>query len=278
MDVGHGDVGDEDVLDGGAVDGEEFDAAVRGVVNVAIGDGDVFEVGHGFGAGFDGALAGFEFAVGDLDILAGHGAGGGFEADGVVAGVDFAVGDLHGLAAVDVDAVVVGDAAADDADGVDGDVFAVEEIGGPGGGVAEVEIGDFYAVAFDHADEEGAASPDFGGGAGLGGGDGFALSVESAAAGDGNVFGFYGGEEGPADLRAEAVGEGIDVLVIFEVGGSEERGFGVEVEGDVVFEEEGAGEEGAGGIWTVPPPWEEQASMAFWMAGESRVLPSPVAP
>ena len=49
-----------------------------------------------------------------------------------------------------------------------------------------------------------------------------------------------GGEEGPADLVAEAFGEGVDVLVVIEVGGAEECGFGVEVEGDVVFEEEGA--------------------------------------
>ena len=246
VDVVHGDVGDEDVLDDSAVDGEEFDAAEVGVVDLAVGDLDIFEVAEGFGAELDGGAVGLECAVVDGDVGVGGGAGG-FEAEGVVVGVDVAVGDVDGVGGVDVDAVVVGVAAVEDGEVVDGDVFGVGDVHAPHGGGLEVDAFDGDVVGADPADEEGAEA----GGFAIDGEVGFlelgALAVDGAFAFEGDVSGIDGAEEEEAGGFAGAFVEEVDGAVVGDVGGAEEDGVFVEVEGDVVFEEEGAGEVLAGG-------------------------------
>jgi hypothetical protein len=159
-DIAQGEVGGDDILDDGAVDGLEGEAA--GAVEGAVGDGDVAEVAVGLGADLDAAggavavgrvgdgaaegaveeradVVAADGAVGDGDVLAGaQGTEGvaGLEDDGVVVGgVDGAVGDADVAAAVDVETVAVGV----DAEVVEGEVV---DAGGEDGEVAAVEDGE----------------------------------------------------------------------------------------------------------------------------------------
>src|SRR4051794_7306859 len=112
------------------VDGEELDAPVFCVADLAVGDRHVLEVGHGFGAELDRALIALEPAAGGYDVAAWLGAGC-LEADGIVAALDVAVLDADVLARVDVEAVVVRHAVAFDFHAGDADIAALEKIRRP---------------------------------------------------------------------------------------------------------------------------------------------------
>ena len=165
-DVAHGDVGEGDVFDNGAVDGFEREAPAA--FKDAVGDGDVLETAVGFGAdlmrpvphwrpsGMSHRLAravehrakfvdAADVAVGDGEVLCGARVAeskGALRADAVVPRrVDGAVGDANVAAAVDVDAVAVGvdlevvDGEVVDAGGEDAEVAAVKD-----GEIAEDDV------------------------------------------------------------------------------------------------------------------------------------------
>ena len=148
------DVFDEDVLHDAAVDRGEGDAGgdLRGVfvVGETFGDAaedkvagvDAAEVALGVGADFEGVAGGVEGGVLDQHVLGGA-EGGALEAEGVVLGVDEAVAHDDAAAAVDVDAVVVMVGLVLDLHALEDEVFAVEVVLQPAGGVFEGDV-------FDH--------------------------------------------------------------------------------------------------------------------------------
>ena len=251
-------------------------ARVGGLEEDSVGDAgfggdvpglDVVEAAGGFAADGDGGGSVADDGVVDLDVVGGAvdaeavGVAAGFQAEGVVVDVDVGVGDVDVVGGVDVDAVGGGAAAAfvvADDDAVDGDVVRVEDLDGPeagaleGDAAAEVDVGG--VLEEDEADALGVV---VGGPAEALGvvdlrevavdlpPDG-AVLVDGAFAGDGDVVLVADVDEGggPGHLDAgDAGGEFGEVLDV--LGAGEGDAFG-DVEGDAGFQEEGAGEVGAG--------------------------------
>ena len=185
----------------------------------------------------------------------------GFEAEGVVVDVDVGVGDEDVVGGVDVDAVGGGAFAAfvvADDDAVDGDVVRVEDLDGPEAGALEGDASaemDVRGVLEE--DEAGAAGVVVGGPAeafGFVGGaeipvglppDG-AVAVDGAFAGDGDVVLVAGVDEGGGPGHLDSGDAGGEFRVVFEFFGADEGDAFGDVQGDAGFEEERAGEVGAG--------------------------------
>ena len=253
-DAVHDDVRGGDVFDdpAAATAGFEADAAI-GAGEDAVGDDDVADAAGGFGAEGDGGVAAVHGAVGDGDVFAGFGMGAevfflaGLEGDAVVADVDVAFRDVDVGAGVDVDAIGVGGVGrVDDGEACEGDVVAGDGNDGPGAGVVDFDIFDEDVAAVDEADESGGEVvellaevevPPEG-----------AVAVDFAAAGDGDVFEVFSGDEaGETGGSGGAFPAGGPEGIAGEVGDAEEGGAGVEVEGDVGAHPEGADAVGAGG-------------------------------
>lgn len=253
FDVFHGDVLEDDVGDVGSAVAVGLDAyALVGAFEVDAFRADVLCASGDFGADGE-AVAVEKFAIGDGDVFAGGvGAGGvdhaGLDGDVVVAdvGVDVVdddVGGAEGVDGVGVGGVRVGE----DADVADDDVVGVVGDDLPVGGVLDGKVFDFEVFGVVEDDEAGAgifAAEKTGVFCAADGvPPGFAVAVDGAAAGEGDVFGVGAGEEG-----AVAGGAELDLPgVVAVVGRAKEGGAFGDVEGDVALEVEGGGDEGAAG-------------------------------
>ncbi len=228
---------------------------------------DVAEAAGGLAADGDGGGAAADDGVADDDVFGGAvdaeavGVAAGFEAEGVVVDVDVGVGDEdlweESMSMPSVDGAFAAFVVADD-DAVDGDVVGVEDLDGPEAGALEGDASaevDVRGVLQE--DEAGAAGVVVGGPAEAFGfvlgaevpvglpPDG-AVAVDGAFAGDGDVVLVAGVDEGGGPGHLDAGDAGGEFGVVFEFFGADEGDAFGDVEGDAGFEEEGAGEVGAG--------------------------------
>src|SRR3954467_12735325 len=93
---------------------KQFYAAIICVINIAIGNADVFKGSHGFGAHLDGALSTLQLHAPYFDIAAVHFARSSFKTKCVISTGNVTVADAHVLASIDVNSIIVGNAATDD--------------------------------------------------------------------------------------------------------------------------------------------------------------------
>ena len=259
-----GQVGEENVVDVGVAGGASGQVA-QGVLEedavVAADDGQVAEGGVADGAVVGAADADalaptVEDAVGDGDVFARHGfveyAVDGAQDDAVVAGLEDGVADGHVAARVDVDAVVVDHALVGvNFDTVDGDAVALHEPEGPAGRFDEGGLLDAHVGAAEHHEHAGAMVVGFGeegvrfGAFGRGVVEREPRAVDGAWAGDGDVFGVYGADQGLRCLFGRAFlaeSRRVEIEVVVGVRAADEAASDAEVELDVALEGDGAGE------------------------------------
>jgi len=228
---------------------------------------DVVEAAGGLAADGDGCGAVTDDGVADDDIFCGAvdaeavGVAAGLEAEGVVVDVDVGVSDDDFVRGVDVDAVGRGTFAAfvvADDDSIDGDVVGVEDLNGPEAGALEVDASAEVDVGgVLQEDEAGALRIVVGGPAEALGfifraevpvglpPDG-AVAVDGAFAGDGDVMLVAGVDEGGGPGHLDAGDSGGEFGVVFEFFGADEGDAFGDIEGGAGFQEERAGEVGAG--------------------------------
>ena len=178
----------------------------------------------------------------------------GLDAKAIIADIGEAIVDDDVFAGIGVEGVGVGRGGRiDDAAVADVDVFAVEQVDGPEGGVCEGGAIEANAVAVFDLDERRAAL-DGAIGAGVAALGGvhvgppeLALAVDGAFAGDGDIVEAIGKEQRMRSGFGFAFPAGEDVGVLGAVVVEEDDGVFVELEGHVVDHLDGAGEVVAGG-------------------------------
>ncbi len=249
----HGDVFEGDVVDLVAAVAVGLDAdALVGAFEVDALGVDIVRAAGDLAADGE-AVAVHELAVGDGDVFAGLiGAGrvddAALDGDVVVAYVGEDVIDDDVAGAEGIDGVGVGRVLrGQDADVADGDVVGVVGHDLPAGGVLDGDAFDADVLAVIE-DDESRAEGDLADDSGVmrRAGDlppAFAVAVDGACAGDGDVL-----RVGGADQRLRAGGAELGLLgIVSVVGGAEEGCIFGEVEGDVALQHDGAGEEGSAG-------------------------------
>ena len=122
------------------------------VCGFAVGDGQILAPARAFGAHLQGVAEAAQNAVGDGDIFVGSRAGR-FQANRIVFGVDDAIGDQEIVAAVDIEAVVVGVDMIGDPHSANMHAIARQVVLHPHGRVAEIDVLDEHVTAADQPDQ-----------------------------------------------------------------------------------------------------------------------------